>query len=252
MNDTITGALVFVVLFGAGLLGVRVRAALPEDHLSAETKDAVKVGMGLVATMAALVLGLLVASTKGSYDTQKNEVIQMAAKTVFLDRVLANYGSESGESRDLLRRSVGSAINRMWPDKKSSQAVQLDPSVSSGEVFFNSIQKLSPQDDVQRSLKSQASQIANDIGQMRWLLFEQTETSISVTMLIILISWLAIIFMSAGLFAPPNATVIIALMLAALSVSGAIFLILELDSPFDGVIQISQRPMHNALVHLGH
>jgi hypothetical protein len=243
---------VFACLFGAGLLGVRVRAALPEDHLSSETKDAVKVGMGLVATMAALVLGLLVASTKGSYDTQKSEVAQMAAKIVFLDRLLANYGSESAESRDLLRRSVGSAIIHMWPDKKSSQAAQLDPSVSSGEAFFNSIQKLSPQNDVQRSLKSQAAQIATDLGQMRWLLFEQTETSISVTMLIVLISWLAIIFMSAGLFAPPNATVIIALMLAALSVSGAIFLILELDMPFDGVIQISKKPMYNALVHLGH
>jgi hypothetical protein len=226
MNDTITGALVFACLFGAGLLGVRMRAALPEDHLSAETKDAVKVGMGLVATMA--------------------------AKIVFLDRVLSNYGSETAESRDLLRQSVGSAIDHMWPDKKSSQAAQLDPSVSSGEAFFNSIQKLSPQNDVQRSLKSQAAQIATDLGQMRWLLFEQTETSISVTMLIILISWLAIIFMSAGLFAPPNATVIIALMLAALSVSGAIFLILELDSPFDGVIQISVAPMRNALIHLGH
>jgi hypothetical protein len=252
MNSTITGALVFACFFGAGLLGVRVRAALPEDHLSSETKDAVKVGMGLVATMAALVLGLLVASTKGSYDTQKNEVTQMAAKTVFLDRVLANYGSESAESRDLLRRSVGSAIDHMWPDKKSSQAAQLDPSVSSGETFFNSIQKLSPQNDVQRSLKSQAAQIATDLGQMRWLLFEQTETSISVAMLIVLISWLAIIFMSAGLFAPANATVIIALMLAALSVSGAIFLILELDMPFDGVIQISKKPMYNALAHLGH
>ena len=252
MNSTIIGALVFACLFGAGLLGVRVRAALPEDHLSSETKDAVKVGMGLVATMAALVLGLLVASTKSSYDAQKNEVTQMAAKTVFLDRVLANYGSESAESRDLLRRSVGSAIDHMWPDKKSSQAAQLDPSVSSGEAFFNSIQKLSPQNDVQRSLKSQAAQIATDLGQMRWLLFEQTETSISVAMLIVLISWLAIIFMSAGLFAPANATVIIALMLAALSVAGAIFLILELDMPFDGVIQISKKPMYNALVHLGH
>jgi hypothetical protein len=252
MNSTITGALVFACLFGAGLLGVRVRAALPEDHLSSETKDAVKVGMGLVATMAALVLGLLVASTKGAYDTQKNEVAQMAAKMVFLDRVLANYGSESAESRDLLRRSVGSAISHMWPDKKSSQAAQLDPSVSPGEGFFNSIQKLSPQNDVQRSLKSQAAQIATDLGQMRWLLFEQTETSISIAMLIVLISWLAIIFMSAGLFAPANATVIIALMLAALSVSGAIFLILELDMPFDGVIQISQKPMYNALAHLGH
>jgi hypothetical protein len=252
MNSTITGALVFACLFGAGLLGVRVRAALPEDHLSSETKDAVKVGMGLVATMAALVLGLLVASTKSSYDAQKNEVTQMAAKSVFLDRVLANYGSESAESRDLLRRSVGSAISHMWPDKKSSQAAQLDPIGSSGEAFFNSIQKLSPQNDVQRSLKSQAAQIATDLGQMRWLLFEQTETSISIAMLIVLISWLAIIFVSAGLFAPPNATVIIALMLAALSVSGAIFLILELDMPFDGVIQISQKPMYNALIHLGH
>ena len=252
MNSTIIAALVFACLFGAVLLGVRVRAALPEDHLSSETKDAVKVGMGLVATMAALVLGLLVASTKGSYDAQKNEVTQMAAKTVFLDRVLANYGSESAESRDLLRRSVGSAISHMWPDKKSSQAAQLDPSASSGEAFFNSIQKLSPQNDVQRSLKSQAAQIAADLGQMRWLLFEQTETSISVAMLIVLISWLAIIFVSAGLFAPPNATVVIALMLAALSVSGAIFLILELDMPFDGVIQISQKPMYNALIHLGH
>ncbi len=242
----------FACLSGAALLGMRVRAALPEHHLNPDTKDAVKFAMGLVATMAALVLGLLVASTKGAYDTKKSEVTQMAAKLVFLDRVLANYGSETAEARDLLRRSVGSAVNRMWPDRKSPQAAELDPSESSGEAFFNSLQKLSPQNDVQRSLKSQAAQVATDVGQMRWLLFEQTETSISLPMLIILICWLAIIFMSAGLFAPPNATVIVALMLAALSVSGAIFLILELDMPFDGVIQISPGPMRNALIHLGH
>ena len=252
MNSAATGAVVFACLSGAALLGMRVRAALPEDHLNPETKDAVKFGMGLVATMAALVLGLLVASTKGSYDTKKSEVTQMAAKIVFLDRVLANYGSETAEARDFLRRLVGSAVNRMWPDRKSSQAAQLDPSVSSGEAFFSSLQKLSPQNDVQRSLKSQAAQVATDVGQMRWLLFEQTETSMSLPMLIILICWLAIIFMSAGLFAPPNATVIVALMLAALSVSGAIFLILELDMPFDGLIQISPGPMRNALIHLGH
>jgi len=252
MNSNVAGAVVFACLFGAGLLGVRVRAALPEHHLTADTRDAVRIGMGLVATMAALVLGLLVASTKGTYDTQKSEVMQMAAKIVFLDRMLANYGSETAETRDLLSRSVGSAINRMWPDKKSSQPAELDPSVSSGEAFFNSIQKLSPQNDVQRSLKSQAVQVATDLGQMRWLLFEQTETSISLAMLIVLISWLAIIFMTVGLFAPPNATVIVALMLAALSLAGAIFLILELDMPFDGVIQISPAPMRNALIHLGH
>src|SRR5436309_14040924 len=158
MDSTVVGALVFAVLFGAGLLGVRVRAALPEDHLSSDTKDAVKVGMGLVATMAALVLGLLVASTKGTYDTQKSEVTQMAAKTVFLDRVLANYGSETAESRELLRRTVGSAISQMWPDKKSSQTAQLDPSGSSGETLFNSIAKLSPQNYMHRYLNTQAQQ----------------------------------------------------------------------------------------------
>jgi Protein of unknown function (DUF4239) len=252
MNSTIIATIVFACLFGAGLLGVRVRAMLPENHLNPDTKDAVKVGMGLVATMAALVLGLLVASTKGAYDTQKNEVTQMAAKIVFLDRVLANYGSETAETRDLLRRSVGSAINRMWPDRKISQPAQLDPGATSGEAFFNSIQQLSPQNDAQRSLKSQAVQVTTDVGQMRWLLFEQTESSISFPMLIVLIGWLAIIFMSVGLFAPPNATVIVALMLSALSVAGAIFLILELDMPFDGVIQISSAPMRNALNHLGH
>jgi hypothetical protein len=250
MGSTIIAAIVFACLFGAGLLGVRVRAILPENHLNPDTKDAVKVGMGLVATMAALVLGLLVASTKGAYDAQKGEVTQMAAKIVFLDRVLANYGSETAESRELLRRSVGSAISYIWPDKKSSQTAQLDPSGSSGEALFNSIEKLSPQTDVQRSLKSQAAQIATDLGQMRWLLFEQTESSISLPMLIVLIAWLAIIFMSVGLFAPPNATVVIALMLSALSVAGAIFLIL--DMPFDGVIQISSAPMRNALNHLRH
>jgi hypothetical protein len=243
---------VFSSLAGAALLGMWVRAALPEHHVNLEAKDAVKFAMGLVATMAALVLGLLVASTKGAYDTKKSEVTQMAAKVVFLDRVLANYGSQTAETRGLLRRSVGSAVNRMWPDRKSPQAAELDPSGSSGDAFFHSLQKLSPEDDMQRSLKSQAAQVATDVGQMRWLLFEQTETSISLPMLIILICWLAIIFMSAGLFAPPNATVIVALMLAALSVSGAIFLILELDMPFDGIIQISPGPMRNALIHLGH
>ena len=252
MSSTIEGLIVFACLFGAGLLGMCIRAALPEHHLTADTKDAVRIGMGLVATMAALVLGLLVASTKSAYDTQKSEVAQMAAKIVFIDRVLANYGSESAETRELLRRSVESAINRMWPDKKLSQSAQLDPSAISGEGFFNSIQQLSPQNDAQRSLKSQAVQVTTDLGQMRWLLFEQTESSISLPMLIVLITWLAIIFMSAVLFAPPNATVIVAVMLAALSVSGAIFLILELDMPFDGVIQISKKPMYNALVHLGH
>ena len=251
MSPFAISSIVFGSLFGATLLGMRLSAALPKHHLTPEAKDAVKVGLGSVATMAALVLGLLVASTKCAYDAERNEVIQMAAKIDYLDRVLTNYGPEAKESRDLLRSAVELALIRMWPDQQSQHS-QLDPSVSWTDALPNAIQRLSPENDAQRSLKSQAEQLANDIGQMRWLLYEQAESSISVPLLVVVISWLAITFISVGLFAPSNYTVIVALMLAALSVSGAIFLIMELDMPFDGILQVSSAPMRNALEHLGH
>jgi hypothetical protein len=250
MSDNALGFIVFACIFGASLLGMLLRPALSQHHLSADTKDSVKLGMGLVGTMAALILGLLVAAAKSAYDTEKNEVTQMAAKLVFLDRVLANYGPESADTRVVLRRMVEGSLGRIWPDERSHNA-QLDPIGSGAEEVQKAIQKLAPGNDVQVSLKSQAVGVASDLGQLRWLLFEQSGSSLSMPLLIVVISWLAIIFFSWGLFAPGNSIAIAALMLAALSVSGAIFLILELDQPFDGLIQISSGPMRNALAHLG-
>ena len=250
MSDNAIGLIVLACIFGASLLGMLMRPALSQHHLSADTKDSVKLGMGLVGTMAALILGLLVAAAKSAYDTEKSEVTQMAAKLVFLDRVLANYGPESAETRVVLRRMVEDSLSRMWPDERSHNA-QLDPIGSGGEEVHKAIQKLAPRNDVQGSLKSQAVGVVSDIGQMRWLLFEQSGSSISMPLLIVVISWLAIIFFSWGLFAPCNSIAIAALLLAAVSVSGAIFLILELDQPFDGLIHISSAPMRNALAHLG-
>jgi len=251
VNVFATASIVFGGLFGGTLLGMRLRAALPPSHLSEEAKDSVRVAMASVATMSALVLGLLVASTKSSYDAKRNEVTQMAAKIDYLDRVLANYGPVTKETRALLQRLVENALVHIWPDEKRSHHASLDPSGSWAEALPNGIQALSPQNDTQRSYRSQAVQLAADLGQTRWLLYEQEESSVSMPMLIVVISWLAIIFVSVGLFAPPNLTVIAALMLAVFSVAGAIFLILELDQPFDGMIQISSAPMRNALQHLG-
>ncbi len=250
MNSFTISSAVFACVFGGALIGLLLRAALPQHHLGTDSKDVVKLGMGLVATMSALLLGLLVASAKSSYDTEKSEVTQMAAKVIFLDRVLANYGPETADARNLLHRSMVRAINRMWPGEKSGTA-QLDPSVSGGEALYHGIQQLAPQNDAQRSLKAQALSNAADLGQMRWLLFEQMGSSISIPFLVVVVFWLAIIFVSFGLFAPPNATVIATLLICALSVSGAIFLILELDHPFDGLIQISSTPMRVALQQLG-
>jgi hypothetical protein len=233
-------------VFGGALLGMAIRAILPEHHLNAESKDVIKLGMGLIATMSALVLALLTNSAKGSYDTQRNELTQAAANIILLDRVLAHYGPETKEARDLLKTSVAGMIDRLWPDDPVANA-KLAPTTAGGELFFDKIQELKPQGDVQRSLQAEAIKMSIDIGQARLLLFEQSGRSIPMPFLVLLIFWVTVIFLSFGLFAPHNATVVATLFLCALSVSGAIFLIMELDRPFGGMVQISSAPLRNAM-----
>jgi hypothetical protein len=243
--------IVFAALFGAALLGLRLRRRLPEHHLSDDTKDAVRLGMGSVATMAALVLGLLVASTKGAYDAEKGEVIQIASKAVWLDRLLDNYGPEAKGCRVLLRNALHSAVLRIWPDAEIRKLHQpLDPGGVWSRDLPLAIQKLAPQDEAQRTFKSQAVTAAAELGQMRWLLFEQTQSSVSTPLLVIMVFWLALTYASIGLFAPPNGTAVAAQFLAAVAVAGALFLILELDDPFNGLVRISSDPMVNALHQL--
>jgi len=246
---TLISVTLFVALVGAAFLGRRVRRYLPEDHLSADSKDAVKLAMGLVATMTALVLGLLVSSAKGTYDTTRSEVIQMAAKVAFLDRVLALYGPEAAEARVELRAVVADAARRIW-STDPGRAAQLAPNQQAGDALYVAIQRLSPHDDAQRTLKGQVTTLMVDLAQLRSLLVAQSIPSISKPMLIILVSWLVVIFFGFSLLAPPNATTTLALVASAFSVAGAIFLILELDHPFGGLIRIPSEPMINVLSHL--
>ena len=250
MNTTLIAIIVFGCLVGAVLLGRILRRILPESHLSADSRDVVKLAMGLVATMAALVLGLLVSSAKGSYDTERSEVIQMAAKITFLGRVLAAYGPEAAGAHTQVRDTVEEGIRQMWPGEMRRLA-NFAPDTQAGNLVYGAIQRLSPQNDTQAALKSQAATLAIDAAQVRSLLAAQSIPSISNPMLIILVCWLAIIFLGFSVLAPPNATAILALMVSALAVSGAIFLILELDQPFGGLIRISSQPMQNALHQLG-
>ena len=206
--------------------------------------------MGLIGTMSALVLGLLVASAKGSYDTQRSELIQMSSKIVLLDRVLAHYAPETKETRDLLRGFVISTLDRMWPHEKSGRA-QLAPGKAQGETLYDKLLALAPQNDAQRSLQANALSTAMDVGQTRWLMFQQADSSISMPLLVVVVFWLAIIFTSFGLFAHPNGLAVSVLLISAASVSAAIFLILELDQPFDGLIRISSGPLRSALAQLG-
>jgi len=248
MSSITISLIVFACVFGGALLGLLLRAVLPKHHLSSETKDIVKLGMGLVGTMAALVLGLLVASAKGSYDAQSAELTQLSANIALLDRVLAMYGPETKEARAVLRVAVTRGLDQIWPKAGTPQAA---PSAAGGEILYEKMQGLSPANDTQRSLQSQATSIAVDIGKTRWLMYEQAKGSVSLPLLVVLVLWLSVIFVSFGLFAPLNATVVTSLFVSALSVSAAIFLILEMYTPYKGVVQISDAPLRAVLANLG-
>jgi hypothetical protein len=230
--------------------GMRVRRLLPEHHLSSDTRDTVKLAMGLVGTMSALLLGLLVSSAKGSYDAERVQVIQMAAKVVFLDRVLEDYGPGAADARHRLRGVVEEFVRRTWPEASGQPGAPPAPGSAAGEALFGDIERLAPADDLQRSLKTQATSLALDLGQQRVLLLEQSISAISGPMLAVVICWLVIIFSGFSVLAPPNGTALLALLVSALAVAGAIFLILELDLPFGGIVRISGQPMLDALSRL--
>ena len=250
MSATAIGLIVFALVFGSALLAMYAHSALPEHHLSADSKDVVKLGIALVATMSALVLSLLVASAKSAYDTRSNQLVQTATDIILLDRALARYGPETKEARALLQRSVAATVDRFWPTE-GVRRITIDPNASPVEAIAEKIEELQPHDETQRLLRSQALTMALEVGRTRLLLFENLGSSIPVPFLVVLVFWLSIIFASFGLFAPRNATVIAVLCVCSLSVAGAIFLILELDRSFEGMLQVSGAPLRGALAQLG-
>jgi Protein of unknown function (DUF4239) len=187
------------------LLGSALQRMLPEGHLSSDSKEVVKLGMGIVATLAALVLGLLIASAKSTYDARESEI-----------------------NRDRIWREAQSAPLRSTPFKATAE----------GEAFYQRVQELQPSNDIQRGLKERIIQVTTDLAQARFMLFSHLGSSIPVPFLAVLLLWMIILFAGFSLMAPANATTLASLVICALSVSGAIFLILELDQPFAGMMVI--------------
>jgi hypothetical protein len=251
MSSTSVSAIVFGCVFGTAMLGMYMPNVLPEHHLSDRSKDLVKLVMGLVATLSALVLGLLISSAKSSFDAQNADVTQLSAKVVMLDRILANYGPETEKVRQALRANVDSSLERMWPKQRPTTNFKFEPPARGAEQMLELIQSLAPKNDIQRGLQSQALNIAFSVGETRWLQFAQMSNTVPAPILIIVVGWLMALFLSFGLFAPRNATTLASLFIASLSVSGAIFLIVELYSPYGGLIEVSSAPVRAALTQLG-
>jgi len=246
MNSVAISSIVFVLVFAGSLVGMALRRALPLEHLGQDAKDTMRLAIGLVVTMTGLVLGMLVSSAKSYYDGQKNKVTEMSTEIILLNNSLTALGPEAEQLRIDARQSVEAAIDRIWPKEKSSLS-QLKPNDDDPSVVAQ-LQLLVPKNDMQASAKAQVAALLQSLRKSYWLMFlESEQASVPMTLLLVVTSWLIIIFISFGIFAPPNATVIATLIICAMAVSAAIFIIMEMYSPFNGVLRISSAAVRDAL-----
>ena len=253
MRSLIVFFITFGCIIGGMVLGMVLRAVLPDHHLSNDSKDVIKLGTGMIATLAALVLGLLIASAKGNFDTMNNGLVQAGSKIVLLDRIMAHYGPETKEMRDMLRQGVASTVDIIWANER---AEHIDAKAFHSRAGFETLQdklrQLSPQNKAQRWLQSQALQVSGEIAAVRWFLTEQKgHSALPMPLIVLLVFWLVLIFFIFGLLSPRNETAIVVLLVCALSVAASLYMLLELDNPFGGLITVSADPLTNALKYLG-
>jgi hypothetical protein len=252
MSSLVVSGFILASALGGLVVGVFLRRVLPDPHLDGDSKDVVKMGTGLVAAVTGLVLGLLTASAKSSYDAQRANLHQMSANTVLLDRAMVQFGPEGAETRALLRKTLISLIDHLWPADAYQPAGLDDPEFTANAVaLIESIRSLPAKSESQMAIKSQAVQLSMELSRARWQMHRWDDSSIPVPFLVILNFWLAILFLSFGLFTPRNVTVLTVLFVCAISVASALFLIVELDQPFAGLIRISSAPLNNALDRIG-
>lgn len=246
MTPSIISLIALFLIFMSAVAGIFIQNTLPEHHLSEESKNIIKAARGVVVGLAALTLGLLIATAKGSFDTKGTELKASAAKTIVLNRLLLNFGDKSKEARDALKIvaengiKVIEEINKNGVDRKKVSGLGLD-------LLQKKLLELPDDKPELNWLKNTALSLGNDIAISRWKIYENSSASVSPLFIAILVFWLMGIFFSLGLIAPFNTLVLTALFMAALSMTGAILLTLELDQPYGGLIQFSTDPLKIAL-----
>ena len=252
MSAPLTAFVILVCMLCGMALGSYLRLVLPDDHTQADSKDILMSSAGMMATLIALIIGLLVTSAKGNYDNTTLGITQTGAKIISLDYYLSNYGPDAKVEQELVRQATAKAIERVWPNESTQGADLTKMEAATGMTdVYSKIRELSPQNDSQKYLQTQALQISADMMQSRWMLIEQSQTNLPRIFLVVLTFWLTVLFAQFGLLAPRNLTAKSALFICALSVSGAIYLILELNNPLEGTIKVSSAPLHKALFLIG-
>jgi len=264
MSEVGSAILVFALLLLATGFGVAVRPLLPEEHKAHETVQLVQLVIGMLVTFAALVLGLMTASAKSSFDTASNDMRSFAAELIEFDTTLRELGDGADASRQVLSRYTTAAIASTWPrepapsgdyprDLGPPDTPQKLENVRLGDMLTSvgrQLRELRTHDSLQQRALDDALMQYRRVIDARWKLIEEAHSSISQPFLKTLTFWLCVIFLSFGLIAPRNALALVTITLGAVSIASAIYVIVDLDSPFTGPIVISSVPLRDTLQHL--
>jgi hypothetical protein len=251
MASLFTALITLASLRAGTILGSLMRSRLPEQHLRDDSRDVIKTASGMIATLAALVIGLLVSSSKSTYDQASSNVTQIGAKMILLNRTLERYGPETKAIRDRIRDGIATSVDQLWPVHGKNPSLTAIEQARGMDDVHDLIVQLAPQDEMHRILRSHALATWVELAQARWLIIEQAQNTLPTAFLAMLIFWLTVLFASLGLLAPRNGTTWSCLFICAVSMAGAIYLILEMNRPLEGAVQISPAPLQKALSVIG-
>jgi hypothetical protein len=249
-NPVLIGLIVFAVIVAGAFAGWAMRKRLPANHLTDETKSLVSLSMAIIATLSALVLGLLISNANSSFTALGGEVTTLSAQLIRLDQVLRRYGPETKQTRELLRQYVEAKTADLFPDDQVDVRIGSSSTYELLQQVEDSLLALKPANSRDQWWLGQALTLAGKIGDARWLLAQRVGQGTPKAFMVVLVFWLTLLFASFGLFAPPNLTSAATLTVCALAVAAAVAMILELENGFRGVVHISPEPMRQAVTTL--
>jgi hypothetical protein len=265
MTELETSVVVFFCLLAATGLGAFARPLLPEEHKAHETVQLLKLVVGMLVTFAALVLGLLTASSKTVFDTTTTDIRTYAAALIQLDNSLREYGPDADAARRILRAYTAAAIASTWAQEPPPPGDYYQKTLAPGSGTDNldsrtlgamleraqqNIRALKPPDQFHQKLADEALGQFDRLIRQRWKIVEEARGSASSPFDRILVFWLLVIFLCFGLIAPRNALALVLIMLGALSIASTVLAILDLDTPFTGAILVPSQSMRDALAYL--
>lgn len=265
MAELLEALFLMMFLLGGSAVGMLVRPFLSERHRNRETTDLIQLVMTMLVTFAALVLGLLTSSIKGSFDTIENDLRSVSIQLIQLNRSLREYGADTEPARALLRSYAATSIATTWTEEPKPAAnyylKSLSPDDTGGSLESRylgetlaqveaDIRALAPTDPQHRRLLQTSIDQFELLMRARWKLIEEAHSSISIPFYLVLSFWLLIIFAGFGLSAPGNALSATTIVLGALSIVSVMYVILDLDTPFSGLFAVSSEPLREALTQL--